>query len=157
MSASLYFLPVLSQKNLYGKKPISRQEARGMRPKTHLSMNADREVNLTATRCKPAGLGQLVPIVFLDYMLHPKTGPEVLTSCNRVVYGPVDGEGYSFDFNICYFKAITSAPATINNPPVTVLKSAFSPKKIKANTIAKTTPSLSTGATLEAGPSCKAR
>ena len=56
-----------------------------------------------------------------------------------------------------YLMAITSAPANISNPPLNVLISAFSPKKMKASTMANTTPSLSTGATWEAGPSCKAR
>jgi hypothetical protein len=53
-------------------------------------------------------------------------------------------------------KAVTSTPAVTNNPPVTLPKVGFSPKNTNAKIKVRAILNLSTGATLEASPICKA-
>jgi hypothetical protein len=55
------------------------------------------------------------------------------------------------------FNAMITAPAKISAPPSHWCQVSFSPRKAAARAMAKTTLSLSTGATCDASPSCKAR
>ncbi len=54
-------------------------------------------------------------------------------------------------------RTITTAPAVISKPPASAGAVSFSPSSSQAKTITSGTLSLSSGATREAGPSCRAR
>ena len=56
-----------------------------------------------------------------------------------------------------YFQASTTAPNRTNAPPIQCCNVSFSCRNKTASAIAKTTLSLSTGATRDASPSCNAR
>ena len=60
-------------------------------------------------------------------------------------------------FQASCFHASTTAPATMSRPPTRCCGVIFSFRKMAARMITKTTPSLSTGATRDASPSCRAR
>ena len=77
-------------------------------------------------------------------------------SCSSVALRNTERRAVAFARLTAY--ASTIAPVKIRNPPGPVKKHVIrSWRKIAANTIAITTLSLSTGATCEASPSCKAR
>jgi len=56
-----------------------------------------------------------------------------------------------------YPSTITTAPAVMSRPPATMEAVSLSPNKSHAKTMTSGTLSLSSGATREAGPNCKAR
>ena len=126
----------------------------------------------TSTKCQPRRAATSGPTVDLPDPMKPvrtmrRVGEAGLVGLSEgkwilpvfanvstpVVFAPVY-EGRSFE---AYPRTMTTAPAVISSPPVMVAGVSFSPSNSHAKTITSGTLSLSSGATREAGPSCRAR
>jgi len=57
----------------------------------------------------------------------------------------------------CYASTIMMAPAVMSRPPTTAAALSFSPNSSQASNMTRGTLNLSSGATRDAGPSCRAR
>ena len=86
---------------------------------------------------------------FCSIAFHPQRQRGALSQRVGGRFGSVSIIGRSFDRA---YKAITTAPAVTNAPPTTTFHDIGSLRKMIASTMAKTTLSLSMGATREAGP-----